>query len=80
MHASVLAPRLHWPLAPLQMNAMMVYAHIPAAELHARGVLDHIIRFVEQHRAQLQRSVQQPLSFRGHYFQVTRTALGLVSP
>ncbi|KZP27348.1 hypothetical protein FIBSPDRAFT_928183 [Athelia psychrophila] len=48
-----------------QMNAMMMYAHVPAADLHARGVHENVIRFVETHRAQLQRSVKQQMSFRG---------------
>ncbi|KAF7964453.1 hypothetical protein HWV62_7575, partial [Athelia sp. TMB] len=51
--------------AAQQMNTMMMYAHVPAAELHARGVPDNVIRFVEANRANLQRSVQQQISFRG---------------
>ncbi|KAF7967708.1 hypothetical protein HWV62_33335 [Athelia sp. TMB] len=51
--------------AAQQINTVMMYAHVPAAELHARGVPDNVIRFVEANRANLQRSVQQQISFRG---------------
>ncbi|KZP11586.1 hypothetical protein FIBSPDRAFT_871123 [Athelia psychrophila] len=48
-----------------QMNAMMMYAYVPAADLYARGFHENYIRFVEAHRAQLQCSVKRQMMFRG---------------
>lgn len=48
-----------------QMNAVLMYANVSAAELRARGVAENIIHFVETNRTHLQRSVKQQHMFRG---------------
>src|ERR1700683_3056738 len=52
-------------LTAQQMNAVMIYANIPAPELRARGVAEQVINFVELNRANLQRTSQQQQLFRG---------------
>jgi hypothetical protein len=52
-------------LIPRQMNAVMVYANVPAAELRTRGVPEQVVHFVENNRAHLQRTMQQQQMFRG---------------
>jgi len=47
------------------MNAVMMYANVPAADLRTRGVPEQVIHFVESHRAHLQRTIQQQQLFRG---------------
>lgn len=46
------------------MNAVMKYANVPAAELRAARLPEHIIGFVEANRAHLQRNLQQQTMFR----------------
>ncbi|KAF7976388.1 hypothetical protein HWV62_6969 [Athelia sp. TMB] len=43
------------------MNTIMMHAHVSAAELHARGTPENVIRFVETNRSILQRNVRQPV-------------------
>lgn len=47
------------------MNAVIHYANTSAEELRVCNVPDHIIRFVEQNRSHLQRTMQQQQQFRG---------------
>jgi hypothetical protein len=48
-----------------QMQMVMAYANVPAADLRAKGIPERIIQFVEQNRANFQRQTQQQQAFRG---------------
>jgi hypothetical protein len=48
---------------PQQMQHLMAMSHISVAELRAQGVDEKMIHFVEQNRANLQRSFQEQRSF-----------------
>jgi hypothetical protein len=47
------------------MQQMLVYANVPPQELRARGVPEKMILFIEQRRADLQRTAAQQQAFRG---------------
>jgi len=53
--------RLRW--SPQQMQNVIAMANMPVAELHAQGVDDQMIRFVEANRSTLQRTFQEQKSF-----------------
>jgi hypothetical protein len=48
-----------------QMQSMLAYASLSAAELRSRGISEKIIQFVENHRTNLQRTARQQQAFRG---------------
>ncbi|RDB30960.1 hypothetical protein Hypma_000130 [Hypsizygus marmoreus] len=52
-------------LSPQQMQLVIGYANQSVAELRAQNVQENIIKFVEQNRAHLQRTVMEQGMFRG---------------
>jgi hypothetical protein len=51
---------------PQQLQAVIRFAHTPAAELRAKGVPDNMIQLVEANRAQLQNSLKIQQQWRGN--------------
>ncbi|KAK0469997.1 uncharacterized protein EV420DRAFT_84200 [Desarmillaria tabescens] len=49
-----------------QMQMVMAYADLSPAELRAKGVQEHIITFIENHRAHIQRTAAEQNLFRGN--------------
>ncbi|PBL03883.1 hypothetical protein ARMGADRAFT_1004572 [Armillaria gallica] len=49
-----------------QMQMVMAYADLSPAELRAKGLQEHVIQFIENHRAQLQRTAAEQNIFRGN--------------